>query len=271
MTLPPIQLAPGKKLYFASDLHFGFPTKEKSFEREKLFIKWLTTIEKDASELFLVGDIFDFWYEYKYVVPKGFIRLFGKLATMSDAGIKIHFFTGNHDIWVFNYLQQEIGMQLYRKPISFECNGKKIYIGHGDGLGPGDHAFKLLKSIFTSKILQKLYSFFVHPDLNFAFGNAWSKKSSKKRNYKFYGVEKEWLILYSREILQKSHYDYFVFGHRHWALDYPLSDQSRYINLGDWLHYNSFGVFDGEKMYLQTFSANGEICEFAPKSTEVNC
>ncbi len=245
----------GKKIYFASDFHLGAPNSESSLKREKLLVLWLDEIKKDAQELFLVGDVFDFWFEYKTAVPKGFVRLLGKLAELSDAGIPIHYFTGNHDMWVFDYLPKEIGVIIYRKNEVRTFNGKKFFIGHGDGLGPGDQGYKFIKKVFANPVCQWLFAR-LHPNFGIRLANFWSGKSrlhTGSSDEKFLGEEKEWLVIYSKEVLEKQHYDYFIFGHRHLPLDIQLTHNSRYINLGEWMNYNSYGVFDGEKMELKYF------------------
>ena|SRR6218665_2470620 len=242
----------GKKIYFASDFHLGVPTYEKSLEREKLIVKWLDEIKDDAEEIFLMGDVFDFWFEYKHAVPKGFIRLLGKIAEISDAGIPVHFFTGNHDMWMFDYLPHELGITIHRAPITRTFNGKKFYLGHGDGLGPGDRGYKFIKKVFANKFCQWLFAR-LHPNLGIGMANFWSRKSRVSNaddDEKFLGEEKEWLVIYAKEVLQKEHFDYFVFGHRHLPLDIQLDGNSRYINLGEWVNYNSYAVFDGEQMQL---------------------
>ena len=248
-------MTPGKKIYFASDFHLGVPTYEKSLEREKLIVLWLESIEDDCDELFLLGDVFDFWFEYKTVVPRGFVRLLGKLAEFSDRGIPIHYFTGNHDMWTFDYLVKELNVKLYREPIEKTFNGKSFYIGHGDGLGPGDHGYKFIKKIFASKICQWLFAR-LHPNFGVALARYWSGKSriaTGTTDEVYHGEEKEWLVIHSKELLEKEHYDYLIFGHRHLPLDVTINGTSRYINLGDWIKYNSYAVFDGERMELKYF------------------
>ncbi len=242
----------GKKIYFASDFHLGVPTYEKSLEREHRIVKWLDTIRHDAEELYLLGDVFDFWFEYKTVVPRGYVRLLGKLAELSDSGIKIHYFTGNHDMWTFDYLEKELNVTIYREPIEREYNGKTFYIGHGDGLGPGDHGYKFIKKVFASKVCQWLFAR-LHPNFGIGIANYFSKKSriaTGTTDEKFLGEEKEWLVIYSKEILAKKHFDYLIFGHRHLPLDIKI-ENSRYINLGDWIQYFTYGVFDGQDFELK--------------------
>ncbi len=242
----------GKKIYFASDFHLGVPTYEKSLEREKKIVKWLDTIKSDAEEIYLLGDVFDFWFEYKTVVPRGYVRLLGKIAELSDSGIKIHYFTGNHDMWTFDYLEKELNVTIYRAPIEINYNNKSFYIGHGDGLGPGDHGYKFIKKVFASKVCQWLFAR-LHPNFGIGIANYFSKKSriaTGTSDEKFLGDEKEWLVIYSKEILAKKHFDYLIFGHRHLPLDIKI-DSSRYINLGDWIQYFTYGVFDGEKFELK--------------------
>lgn len=242
------------KIYFASDFHLGVPTAAKSREREMTIVRWLDQIKTDAQAIYLVGDIFDFWFEYAYVIPKGFIRLQGKLAELVDAGIPIYFFTGNHDMWMFDYFKKELGIEIYREPIQREFGGKRFYIGHGDGLGPGDYSYKFLKRFFASKFCQWLFAR-LHPGFSFWIATSWSKKSriASDKKEAFLGDENEWLAIYAKEILQKEPFDYFVFGHRHLPLDIQLNENSRYINLGEWMNYRSYAVFDGKELQLRYF------------------
>lgn len=248
----------GKKIYFSSDNHLGAPTPEESRTREKIFVQWLGEVKQDAAAIFLLGDLFDFWFEYRHVVPKGFVRVLGKLAEISDSGIPIHFFVGNHDLWMDDYFEDELNITVYREPKKFIFNDKIFLIGHGDGLGPGDKGYKRMKKVFTNKGAQWLYRW-LHPDLGMPLAQYFSlrnKAISGEEDLEFLGEEKEWLIQYARKKLQKQHWDYFVFGHRHLPLDIPLNDRSTYINLGDWIGYYTYGEFDGEKMYLRKFRDN---------------
>ena len=250
-----MQLLPNKKIYFLSDFHLGAPDRESSLEREKIIIQFLEKIKNDAAEIFIVGDIFDFWYEYRKVVPKGYVRLLGKLAEITDAGIKIHFFVGNHDMWMRNYFQQELNIPVYFEPKDFEWNGKTFHIGHGDGLGPGDYRYKFLKKIFRNKFSQWLFGVFP-PYLGMGLANYLSRRSRTQTGTAeeiFLGEDKEWLLIYCRDLLKKKNYDFFLFGHRHLPIDFRLSDSSRYINLGDWIHYCTYAVFDGENLDLKSF------------------
>lgn len=232
-----------KRIYFASDFHLGVPTYEESFIREKKIVAWLNHIEPTALEIFLVGDIFDFWFEYKYTIPKGFVRLQGKIAELTDKGIPVHIFTGNHDMWIFDYIPKELGVQLHRQPIERTFFGKKFLIGHGDGLGPGDRGYKFLKKVFENKFCQWCFAR-LHPNFGLMLANVSSRTSRSATGMadeKFLGVENEWLYLYCQEELKKSHTDFFVFGHRHLPLDLTIQETtSRYINLGDWLQYFTY-------------------------------
>jgi len=244
-------------IYFASDFHLGAPNYEASLVREKRIVRWLDSIKHDASEVFLVGDIFDFWFEYKRAVPRGFTRLLGKLSELSDSGIKIHLFTGNHDMWIFDYLPSEIGAELSREPIQIERQGKKLFIGHGDGLGPGDGGYKLLKKVFNNKICQWLFAR-LHPNFGIWLADYSSKSSRAKTGDSdavFLGEDKEWLVIYSKEVLEKEHYDYFIFGHRHLPLEIELSDSSTYINLGDWINYFTYGMLKNGELFLEKFES----------------
>ncbi|MGE0637385.1 MAG: UDP-2,3-diacylglucosamine diphosphatase [Bacteroidia bacterium] len=242
-----------KKIYFASDFHLGAPNAESSLKREKLLVKWLEEIRSDAAEIYLVGDLFDFWFEYDTAVPRGFTRFLGKLAELSDAGIPIHVFTGNHDMWMFGYLEKELNITLYREPIVREYSGKKFFIGHGDGLGPGDHGFKVIKKVFANKISQWMFAK-LHPDWGIKIANYWSGTSRESNNDEvFLGEENEWLFQFAREKLKTEPIDYFIFGHRHLPLDLKVGDNSHYINLGDWILHNTYAVFDGDKLELKKY------------------
>jgi UDP-2,3-diacylglucosamine hydrolase len=243
------------KIYFLSDFHLGAPDYKSSLLREKKIVQFLDTIKTDAKEIFIVGDIFDFWYEYKKTVPKYFVRLLGKLAELSDSGIKISVFTGNHDMWMSGYFEQELNICVYHKPQAFTWNNKSFFIGHGDGLGPGDHGYKFIKKIFRNPLCQWLFGI-LHPDWGISLANYFSKKSRIKTGNAdsiFLGEEKEWLIVYCKEILQKQHFDYFIFGHRHYPIDFALPKASRYINLGDWITNFTYASFDGNKMELHYY------------------
>jgi UDP-2,3-diacylglucosamine hydrolase len=242
------------KIYFASDFHLGVDAAHSSAEREKLIISWLDKIKEDASELYLVGDIFDFWFGYSTVIPKGYIRFFGKLAELRDEGLPIYFFTGNHDMWMFSYFPEELGIPIYRNNIEIERNGKKFLIGHGDGLGPGDYGYKFIKKVFANKINQFLFKWF-HPDLGIRIAEFWSGKSRESvKNQTFLGPNEEWLIQYCNKKIETESFDYLIFGHRHLPIDFKLkNDSSRYINLGDWLHHYSYAVFDGEDLTVQFY------------------
>ena len=228
-----MQETPSKKIYFASDFHLGAPNYEKSLEREKKICAWMDSIRPTCKELFLVGDIFDFWFEYKHAIPKGFVRIQGKIASFTDAGIPVHIFTGNHDMWIFDYLPKELGIQIHRKPIECSYFGKTLLIGHGDGLGPGDLKYKFLKKIFASKISQWFFAR-LHPNFGIGLAN-YSSRSSRattgNTDEVFLGDDKEWLVQYCKEKIKEKHYDYFVFGHRHLPLEIPIGESSLYINL----------------------------------------
>lgn len=244
------------KIYFASDFHLGAPDYESSLIREKRIVRWLDEIRKDATEIFLVGDVFDFWFEYKRAIPKGFVRLQGKIAEITDSGIPVHVFTGNHDMWIFDYLPKELGVRLYRAPIIREWNGKKFYIGHGDGLGPGDKGYKFLKKVFASSVCQWLFAR-LHPNFGIWLADLSSKKSRASTGTSdevFLGEENEWLAIYSREYLKKEHIDYFVFGHRHLPLELKIGDNSVYYNTGEWINYNTYLVFDGKACELKKWN-----------------
>lgn len=249
------------KVYFLSDFHLGAPDPVSSLEREKIIIRFLDEIlsgsreKKDAAEIFLLGDMFDFWYEYRKVVPKGYTRLLGKLAELSDAGIPIHFFVGNHDMWMKDYFQKELNIPVYYEPREFERNGKKFLVGHGDGLGPGDKGYKFLKKIFRNPVCQWLFGI-LPPFFGMGLANYLSRRSRAQTGTSeeiFLGADKEWLILYCKEVLKEKHFDFFVFAHRHLAIDFRLSEKSRYINPGDWIHSYTYAVFDETGLQLKSY------------------
>jgi UDP-2,3-diacylglucosamine hydrolase len=245
----------GKKVYFASDFHLGANGKFPSIDREKRVVRWLDTIRADAAEIFLVGDIFDFWFEYRKVVPRGFVRILGKLSELTDSGVKVTMITGNHDMWMFGYLSKEVDITVHSDPIERSFNDKRFLIGHGDGLGPGDRSYKIMKRIFRSRLLRWMFAR-LHPNAAFAIGHYWSRKSRFAQGAEpppFRGEEREWQVVWCKEKLESEHFDYFVFGHRHLALDIELPDGSRYINLGDWLSLFTYAEFDGQDLTIRKF------------------
>ncbi|CAI8332543.1 MAG: UDP-2,3-diacylglucosamine hydrolase [Flavobacterium sp. SCGC AAA160-P02] len=240
-----ITTSENKKIYFASDQHFGAPNSKESLPREKKFVAWLDTVKEDAEVIFLLGDLFDFWFEYKKVVPKGFVRVLGKLAELKDIGIRIYFFVGNHDLWMRDYFQQELNIPVYYESQEFEINDKLFLIGHGDGLGPEDIGYKRMKKAFRFPFFIWLFRW-LHPDVGVQLGQYLSVKNklnSGGKDANFLGEEKEWLVQYCKRKLEKKHYDYFVFGHRHLPLEIELNAKSTYVNLGDWIQYFTYGEF----------------------------
>lgn len=244
----------GQKIYFASDFHLGIPDYASSLEREKKIVRWLDSIKGDAAEIYLLGDVFDFWFEYGTVAPRGFVRLLGKIAELTDSGIPVHWFTGNHDMWIFDYVPKELNVILHRSAIQKEYNRKKFYIAHGDGLGPGDYGYKFIKKVFASSVCQWLFAR-IHPNLGVRIARFWSGRSriaTGRYEETYLGDEKEYLAVYSKEILSKEYFDYLIFGHRHLPLDVAFG-KSRYINLGDWVKYFTYAVFDGSDLKLLKF------------------
>ena len=252
-----IDLDQNKKIFFASDFHLGAPNKEGRRSREKKIIRWLETVEKEAAAILLVGDLFDFWFEYDHVVPKGFVRFLNKLAEFSDKGIPIYIFHGNHDMWMFDYLESEIGATVFSDPIHLKVNDKVLFVGHGDGLGPGDYTFKALRKVFRNKIAQWLFKW-IHPDIGVGLANKWSSRSRINHTIEIQEInrENEWLFLYSKKLEADQHFDYYVFGHRHLPLTLDINKESTYINLGEWLNFNSFGVFDGTDFQIDYFESD---------------
>ena len=250
-----IELPENKKIYFASDNHLGAPTVAESKPREAKFVQWLNTIKADAGAIFLLGDLFDFWFEYKKVVPKGFVRTLGKLAELRDSGIPIYFFVGNHDLWMDDYFQTELNIPVYHHPLEVECNGKRFLIGHGDGLGPGDKGYKRMKKVFTNPFCKWLFRW-LHPDIGVRLAQYLSVKNkliSGAEDVRFLGEDNEWLVQYCKRKLETQHYDYFLFGHRHLPMTIKVGEGSTYINTGDWIHYFTYAVFDGEELKLLDF------------------
>jgi UDP-2,3-diacylglucosamine hydrolase len=241
-------------IYFASDFHLGSPNLADSKIREGLICRWLDSISSEATDIYLLGDVFDFWFEYKKVVPKGNIRFLGKLAELTDRGIRIHLCVGNHDLWIRDYFKEEINIRIFTKPEILTINKRKIFLHHGDGLGPGDYGYKFIKKIFTNSLCQTLFSW-IHPDIGIRIAEKLSRSSRKNTNPKeksYLGDDKEYLTLYSEEILKREFIDYFIFGHRHLQLDILLSNKkSRYINLGNWYKSPRFACFDGEKIDIR--------------------
>jgi len=235
------------KIYFASDFHLGLPAGSVPVEREKKVVKWLNSVAGDAKEIYLLGDIFDFWWEYKLVVPKGFTRFFGAVSEITDSGIPVHFFTGNHDMWVGNYFSDECGMTIHTSPITAKFDGKRFHLAHGEGLGTKSTGYKLLLSIFRNKPLQVMYSA-LHPSIGVGIGHRWSLNSrlGKGITTEFLGEEKEDLITYARTILENEKIDYFIFGHRHLAMKYNLLPETEIVFLGDWIKNGSYAEWDGK-------------------------
>lgn len=256
------------KILFLSDAHLGTPNYEDSLLREKKICNLLDEYKDSIEELFLVGDIFDFWFEYSTVSPKGYYRILGKLAELSDRGIKIHYFIGNHDMWIFDFFEKELQATIYRQPQVFERYGKRFYIGHGDGLGPGDHKYKFLKLFFSSKICQFLFKW-IHPDIGMGIANYFSYRSrfaTQMPEERYLGNEKEWLYHFSKEYLSiDNNIDYFMFGHRHLPIYTNIEATSvKYVNLGDWLFFNTFSVFDGKEVHLLQYDSKKMDNDFNP-------
>ncbi len=252
---PALDLSDGKNVYFASDFHLGAPNPVESQKREKHIVRWLDQIADDAAEIYLVGDLFDFWFEYKQVVPKGFTRFIAKLAELTDRGIPVHVFTGNHDLWMFGYLEEEAGVTLIKAPIERNINGQSFLIGHGDGLGPGDYGYKFIKWVFTRSFFQWLFAR-LHPNFGVSIALFWSKRSrasNPKEEQHYLGDEREWLVQYCKAYLSERPIHYFVFGHRHLPLEVDLGS-AKYVNLGDWISHYTYAKFDGKSLQLLSYS-----------------
>ncbi|MCL6460912.1 MAG: UDP-2,3-diacylglucosamine diphosphatase [Flavobacterium micromati] len=250
-----MQLPNNKKVYFASDQHFGAPSPELSFPREQKFVAWLDEVKKDAEAIFLLGDLFDFWFEYKTVVPKGFVRILGKLAEIRDSGIPIYFFVGNHDLWMDDYFQKELNIPVFHDNQEYTFADKTFLIGHGDGKGPDDLGYKRMKKVFTNPFFQWLFKW-LHPDIGVRIAQYLSVKNkliSGDDDVTFLGEDNEWLILYSKRKLETKHYNYLIFGHRHLPMKVTVAENAEYVNLGDWITYFTYGVFDGENFEIKKF------------------
>lgn len=244
-----------QKIYFASDQHFGIPNAESSKLREKKFMQWLDEIKSDARAIFLLGDLFDFWFEYKTVVPRGFVRVLGKIAELRDSGIPIYFFVGNHDLWMIDYFQTELGIPVFDKPKEYKFDGKTFLIGHGDGLGPGDKGYKRMKKVFSHPLSKWFYRW-LHPDIGVKLAQYLSTKNkliSGQEDIKFLGEENEWLAQYAKRKLKDKHYDYFLFGHRHLPMEIEVGKNSLYVNIGDWITHFTYAVFDGKDLSLKKY------------------
>jgi len=249
-----------KKIYFASDFHFGIPDRATSLIREQKFIAWLEMVRADADEIFLMGDLFDFWFEYKTVIPRGYVRLLGKLADITDAGIPVHLFRGNHDMWAFDYLASELNIHLHRAPEFRDFFGKHFYLAHGDGLGPGDHGYKLIKKVFANPLNQWLFRW-LHPDLGITMALYWARKSrhvasekKKKEEGLTLKLIQNRITVHSLEILRRHpETEYLVYGHYHYPNNEKLTDKAYQIVLGDWLTHFTYGVFDGRKFELKKY------------------
>ena len=246
-----------KNVYFLSDAHLGSLAVEHRRTQERRLVRFLDSIKEKASAIYMLGDMFDFWNEYKYVVPKGFTRFLGKISELTDNGVEIHFFTGNHDIWMYGYLEEECGVIVHHKPITTDIYGKIFFLAHGDGLGDPDIKFQILRKIFHNSTCQKLFNA-IHPRWGISLGLHWAKHSRLKRpdgkEEPYKGENKEDLIRFTKQYMQThTNIDYFLYGHRHIELDLKLSKKSRMLILGDWIWQFTYAVFDGEHMFLEQY------------------
>ncbi len=250
-----IDIPQGKYVYFASDFHFGINGNEDSHAREKIICNWLDSIKSDAQAIFLMGDIWDAWMEYKLVVPKGNTRFLGKLAELSDQGIQLFIFSGNHDLWLRDYFQQELNAVVIHEHQTFQFNDKIVRLGHGDGIGPGDATYKVLKAVLRNPFCQWIYRQ-LHPDVGLRIASYFSKRGPKHKyeNIQFLGNENEFQIQYAKGLLKENHYDYFIFGHRHIPNVLPMNERSSYVNLGDWLSYKTYARL-GEDLVLNKYES----------------
>lgn len=258
-----IDLQTGKKIFFISDVHLGVPNKEISLKKELLLIDWINSHEKEMGALFILGDLFDFWFEYRCVVPRGFQRILGRLSSLTDSGIPVYFFKGNHDMWTFGYLENEIGLKVYSKPIRVICNEVEMEVGHGDGLGPGDWGYKLIKNIFSSRITQWMFAR-LHPNFSMsiaAFFSRWSRQSNHNKPERFISDQQEFLVQYIIQCPEAQRAQVYIFGHRHLIFDRRI-DNSHYFNLGEWFSEPHYLEFDGQKYSLKPIGDGEESREY---------
>ncbi|MBR5254605.1 MAG: UDP-2,3-diacylglucosamine diphosphatase [Bacteroidales bacterium] len=243
-----------KKIYFASDFHLGNSTRKNNLRKEKLVVRWLNAISKDAEEIYLLGDVFDFWFEYKNVVPKGFVRFLGTLAHLADSGIRIHLFCGNHDLWIRDYFQEELGIIVHKQNEILTLKGKTFMLGHGDGLDPKDKKYKFINTIFKNKFCISAFAS-LHPRWAIAIAQKWSKSSraSHSETDKIDLEEKEPIYKFCLKTIETQKIDYFVFGHRHLVCSKKIKDKTYYMNLGYWNIYGHYAVWDGRKLIIKKF------------------
>lgn len=242
-----------KKVYFLSDFHLGVPDHASSLVRERRIVRFLDLAARDAEEIHVLGDMFDMWFEWSKAVPRGYTRLLGRLGELHDRGIPVHLYVGNHDMWVFDYLPEETGVIVHRAEVMREWSGKSFIIGHGDGLGPGDHGYKFIKKVFRNPVCQWLFAR-LHPNLALSMAEFWSGRSrlkSYENDRKWLGADNEWLVQHCRAMVEREHRDFFIYGHRHLPIDMPVGDRSRYLNLGDWITHFTYAVFDGAELKLK--------------------
>jgi UDP-2,3-diacylglucosamine hydrolase len=241
------------KIYFAADVHLGLSAGTNAAEREIAFVKWLDEIKTDAETVFLLGDIFDFWFEYKYVVPRGFTRVLGKLAELTDSGIPVHFFTGNHDMWTFDYLEKETGMTVHKKPFEIKLHEKTFFLAHGDGLGKDDKKYMFLKRMFSCRPIQRLFAF-LHPRTGIAIARTWSKHSRLSKGLaETFNANTDRLLAFAKQKLAEKHIDFFVFGHRHTPIQLQLQNDSLFTILGEWINGKEYAVYDGKNLTMHKF------------------
>ena len=255
MNTKEINLQKGKKIYFASDFHLGAPDASTSLQREKKIISWLNQIKSDVQELYILGDVFDFWYEYKYVAPRGFVRFLAKIAEFTDEGIPVLFFKGNHDMWMKEYLTKEVGVVIYDDTLELMINDFEMLIGHGDGLGPGDSFYKILRKIFRSGWAKWLFTRF-HPNFSFWLANTWSGHSRlHNKDDQHHHGEKEMIFQFCQEQQKNKHRDLYLFGHRHLPMEMHLINDGKYVNLGEWIQHFTYGEYDGDSFSLKKYEA----------------
>lgn len=246
-----------KPVYFLSDAHLGSWAIDHGRMQERRLVRFLDSIKDKAGAVYLLGDMFDFWYEYKYVVPKGYTRFLGKLSELTDMGVEVHYFTGNHDIWTYDYLVRECGVTLHRHPLTTDILGSVFYLAHGDGLGGGDYKYRCIRAVFHNALCQRLFSM-IHPRWGVWFGLTWAKHSRMKRKGgqepPYQGPDKEKLVVYARDYAERHpDIDYYIFGHRHIEVQQRLTPKSELMILGDWITQFSYIVFDGKRIFMSEY------------------
>ena len=250
-------MAEDKKVYFISDLHLGAQYFADPKAKERAVVRWLDSVRHTAADIYLLGDILDYWYEYRYVVPRGYVRFLGKLAELSDAGVRIHWFIGNHDIWIFDYLPSELGIEVIDGSVERDILGKRFFLTHGDGVGRHGLVFTAMRGLFRNRFCQFLFAA-IHPRWTIPFAHGWSRQSRQSHAECCKVPEKAVRCLHEfAEEYSAEHpeIDYFIFGHLHILEDRKLRGGAHMVVLGDWIGLNSYAEFDGDSLVLRSFES----------------